>query len=100
MPQSERVLEVQDREDEAHKLAQGHNQRDGEGGALCGEDEHTPDAHVLSHNVHEEVDPHDGHSHTDDRKLIEFRLIEQNNMIINIRSQEDETRKWKGVIIK
>lgn len=46
MPQSERVLEVQDRKDEAHKLAQSHNQRDGEGGALCCEDEHATDAHV------------------------------------------------------
>lgn len=26
------------------------------------------------------------------------RLIEQNDMIINIRGQEDETRKWKGVL--
>lgn len=26
------------------------------------------------------------------------RLIEQNDMIINIRGQEDEARKWKGVL--
>lgn len=46
MPHSELVLEVQDRKDEAHKLAQSHNQCDSEGRTLCGKDEHTPDAHV------------------------------------------------------
>lgn len=100
MPHSELVLEVQDRKDEAHKLAQSHNQCDGEGGTLCCKDEHTPDAHILSHDIHEEVEPHDGHRHTDDWNLIEFRLIEQDNVVINIRGQEDEPGKWKGVIIK
>jgi hypothetical protein len=46
VPHSELVLEVQDRKDEAHKLAQSHNQCDGEGGTLCCKDEHTPDAHI------------------------------------------------------
>lgn len=46
MPQSERVLEVQDGKDEAHKLAESHNKCDGEGGALCGEDEDASDAHI------------------------------------------------------
>ena len=49
MPQSERVLEVQDGEDETHKLAQSHDEGDGEGGALGGEDEDTPDAHIPGH---------------------------------------------------
>lgn len=98
MPQSELVLEVQDRKDEAHKLAQSHDQCDSEGGALCCKDEHTPDAHVLSHDIHEEVEPHDGHSHSEDWNLIELRLIEQNDVVVNIRGQEDETGKWKGVL--
>lgn len=51
MPQSELVLEVQDRKDEAHKLAQSHDQCDSEGGALCCKDEHTPDAHVSARVV-------------------------------------------------
>lgn len=46
MPQSERVLEVQDGKDEADELAQGHDKGDGEGGALRGENEDAPDAHV------------------------------------------------------
>lgn len=46
MPQGERVLEVQDGEDEADELAQRHDEGDGEGGAFCGEDEDAPDAHV------------------------------------------------------
>lgn len=46
VPQGERVLEVQDGDDEAHELAQGHDEGDGEGGALRGEDEDAPDAHV------------------------------------------------------
>lgn len=46
VPQSERVLEVQDGEDEAHELAQSHEECDSEGGALRSEDEDAPDAHV------------------------------------------------------
>lgn len=46
VPQGERVPEIQDGENEAHELAESHDERDGEGGALCGEDEHTADAHV------------------------------------------------------
>lgn len=46
MPQSERVLEVQDGKDEADKLAESHNKGDGKGGAFCGENEDAPDAHV------------------------------------------------------
>ena len=46
MPHSELVLEVQDRKDEAHELAQSHHQCDSEGGTLCCQDEHAPDAHV------------------------------------------------------
>lgn len=46
LPQNERVLEVQDGEDEAHELAQSHEECDSEGGALRSEDEDAPDAHV------------------------------------------------------
>lgn len=70
VPQSERVLEVQDGKDEAHKLAESHNKCDGEGGAFCGEDEDASDAHILGDDIHEEVEPHDGHCHTNDWHLI------------------------------
>ena len=46
VPQGERVLEVQDGEDEADELAQRHDEGDGEGGTFCGDDEDAPDAHV------------------------------------------------------
>ena len=36
---------------------------DGERGALCCEDEHTTDAHVLREHVTDKVQPHDGHLH-------------------------------------
>ena len=42
----EGVAEIQDGEDEAHELPQGHHQRDGERRALRGQGEHAPDAHV------------------------------------------------------
>lgn len=46
MPRREGVAEVEDGEDEADELAQRHHQRDGEGGALRGEDEDASDADV------------------------------------------------------
>lgn len=46
MPGREGVSEVEDGEDEADELAQRHHQRDGEGGALRGEDEDAADADV------------------------------------------------------
>lgn len=46
MPGGEGVLEVQDGEDEAEELSESHHQSDGQGGALCGQDEHAADAHV------------------------------------------------------
>lgn len=46
MPGREGVAKVEDGEDEADELAQRHHQRDGEGGALCGEDEDAADADV------------------------------------------------------
>lgn len=70
MPHSERVLEVQDGKDEADKLAESHNKGDGKGGAFCGENEDAPDAHILSDDIHQEVEPHDGHCHTNDWDLI------------------------------
>lgn len=46
MPGGEGVPEVEDGEDEADELAQRDHEGDGEGGALCGEPEDAPDAHV------------------------------------------------------
>lgn len=46
VPGREGVAEVEDGEDEADELAQRHHQRDGEGGALRGEDEDASDADV------------------------------------------------------
>lgn len=46
MPAGEGVLEVQDGKDEAHKLAQSHNECHREGGTFRCEDEYAPDAHI------------------------------------------------------
>lgn len=46
VPRSEGVLEVEDGEDETEELSESHHQSDGQGGALCGQDEHGTDAHV------------------------------------------------------
>lgn len=46
MPDGEGVLEVEDGEDQADELPQRHDQRDGQGGALGGQDEDPPDADV------------------------------------------------------
>lgn len=46
MPDGEGVPEVEDGEDQADELPQRHDQRDGQGGALRGQDEDPPDADV------------------------------------------------------
>ena len=56
----ERVLEVDDREDEAEELAESDHQGDGQAGALCGEDEHGGDADILGDHIAQEVEQHHG----------------------------------------
>lgn len=51
VPGGEGVLEVKDGEDEAEELAERHHQRDGQRGALCGQDENPTDAHVPEEEV-------------------------------------------------
>lgn len=46
MPDSEGVLKVQDRDDEAQEFTEGHNQRYSEGRTLCGQNEHASNAHI------------------------------------------------------
>lgn len=46
VPGSEGVLEVEDGEDEAEELPQGHHQSDRQRGALCSENEHAADAYI------------------------------------------------------
>lgn len=46
VPGGEGVLEVDDGEDEAEELPQGHYKSDRQRGALCGQNEHTTDTHV------------------------------------------------------
>lgn len=51
VPGGEGVLEVKDGEDEAEELAERHHQRDGQRGALRGQDENPTDAHVPEGEV-------------------------------------------------
>lgn len=46
MPRGEGVLEVPDGDDEADELPEGDDQRHGERGTLCGQDEHSPNANI------------------------------------------------------
>lgn len=48
MPAREGVSEVEDGDDEAEELSESHHQRDRQGGALRGQDEHATDAHVSA----------------------------------------------------
>lgn len=41
---------------------------------------------ILSHNIHEEVEPHDGHSHTDDWNLIEFCRVKRRDDHVSVNS--------------
>lgn len=51
MPGGEGVVEVQDGEDEADELSEGHHQGDGQRSALCGQDKDATDAHVPGNRV-------------------------------------------------
>lgn len=94
MPGREGVAEVEDGEDEADEFAQRHHQRDGEGGALRGEDEDAPNADVLSDDIHEEVEPHDWHGQPNHWDLEWLRLAEENCMVVDVWGQEDKAREW------
>lgn len=60
----------------------------------------------LNNNVKKSYDQIKSKTETVPQKLVGnssynpklTRLIEQNCMVINIRGQEDETRKWKGML--
>lgn len=58
---SERVLKVEDGEEETYKLSQRDDEGDNERGALGCEDKDATYAHVLSDAVAQQVDPHLGH---------------------------------------
>ena len=63
MLEGERVVEVEDGEDETDKLAQSHHQSYDQGRALRRQDKHASDAHVLGDAVEENVQPQLGHTH-------------------------------------
>ena len=51
VPGGERVLKVNDGEDEAEELSQGHHQGNGQRGALCGQNENPTDANIPEETV-------------------------------------------------
>ena len=57
---SEGVVEVHDGEEKAEELPECDDQGDGETDALRGQHEHRGDADILSDDVPEEVEQHDG----------------------------------------
>ena len=58
MKHCERVLEVDDGEDEAEELPESDHQGHGEAGALCGQHKHWGYANVLGDNICKEVEEH------------------------------------------
>ncbi len=69
MVRCEGVAEVENGEEETDKLPECDDQGDHQRGALCRQDEHATNTHVLSQTVTSNVQPHLGHPHhTKDHK--------------------------------
>lgn len=93
VPGGEGVLEVEDGEDEAEELSEGDHESDRQRGALCGQDEHATDAHVLCDDVDQQVDPHYWHSQPSLGNNYRSALTEVDAVVVDVAGEEQEARQ-------
>lgn len=100
MPNSEGVIEVQDGDDEAQELSQGHHQSYCERSTLRCQEEHTSDADVLCYDIHQKVYPHHWYSLSNCRDLNRNAFIEEQTVVVDVCGQEQEPRQRKAMIVE
>ena len=97
---SEGVVEVHDGEEEAEELPEGDDQSDCETGTLRGQHEHRGDADVLSEDVAEEVEQHDGELDVEEREGDRLTREENVPVVENVGSQQQEAGQREGVSVE
>lgn len=97
VPESERVLKVDDGENETGELAESEHESDCERGALGGEHKHGAYAHVLRERVQYEVEPDE--RHWDDHEVYQwFRFVKELDVMDQIFVQEHKHRQGEDML--
>lgn len=100
VPHRERVLEVEDGDDEAEELSERDHQRDGERSALCGENEDAADANILCDDVSQHVEPHYRDRNAQHGNVNWSALAEVDAVIVDVCGEEQEAWQRQTVIVE